>query len=254
MYFIDELNGGNVYKFTSAANFGEGQEREGRLLCCRPDLRPASRQRQHAERHRRVHWVPFTDAQRRRSARGTDHHGPRGVTSVDARNTTNLAAVQGHGLPAPRGHADPDGERRGVPLHDDDHHERGLPARSEEQHDLRLREPEHHQPGHRPCRWGLRSPTPTTSRSTMTGTSTSSRTSNGGGDDDIWFAKDLNRDGDLTDPGEGMARWASNGTVGLGVHRPVFRPDRQAPGLGQHPASATAATTGRSKSRSRRAP
>ena len=36
----------------------------------------------------------------------------------------------------------------------------------------------------------------------------------GGVDDDIWFAKDLNDDGDLTDPGEGIGRWASNGTVG----------------------------------------
>jgi secreted PhoX family phosphatase len=36
----------------------------------------------------------------------------------------------------------------------------------------------------------------------------------GGEDDDIWFALDLNKDGDLNDPGEGIGRWASNGTVG----------------------------------------
>jgi hypothetical protein len=36
----------------------------------------------------------------------------------------------------------------------------------------------------------------------------------GGVDDDIWFANDRNRDGDLTDPGEGIGRWASNGTPG----------------------------------------
>ena len=36
----------------------------------------------------------------------------------------------------------------------------------------------------------------------------------GGEGDDLWFAKDLNNDGDLTDPGEGLGRWASNGTVG----------------------------------------
>jgi len=35
----------------------------------------------------------------------------------------------------------------------------------------------------------------------------------GGADDDIWFAVDLNKDGDLNDPGEGLARWASNGAV-----------------------------------------
>ena len=37
---------------------------------------------------------------------------------------------------------------------------------------------------------------------------------NGGSDDDIWFAVDVNKDGDIADPGEGLARWASNGTVG----------------------------------------
>jgi secreted PhoX family phosphatase len=36
----------------------------------------------------------------------------------------------------------------------------------------------------------------------------------GGADDDIWFARDLNKDGDLADPGEGLGRWASNGTEG----------------------------------------
>ena len=36
----------------------------------------------------------------------------------------------------------------------------------------------------------------------------------GGVDDDIWFSKDLNQDGDLLDAGEGLARWASNGTLG----------------------------------------
>lgn len=33
-------------------------------------------------------------------------------------------------------------------------------------------------------------------------------------DDDIWFAKDRNKDGDLLDAGEGLGRWASNGTPG----------------------------------------
>lgn len=37
---------------------------------------------------------------------------------------------------------------------------------------------------------------------------------NGGTDDDIWFAKDINHDGDLLDAGEGIGRWASNGTKG----------------------------------------
>jgi secreted PhoX family phosphatase len=36
----------------------------------------------------------------------------------------------------------------------------------------------------------------------------------GGTDDDIWLARDLNGDGDLTDLNEGIGRWASNGSVG----------------------------------------
>jgi hypothetical protein len=37
---------------------------------------------------------------------------------------------------------------------------------------------------------------------------------NGAVNDDIWFANDINKDGDLLDAGEGVARWASNGTPG----------------------------------------
>lgn len=36
----------------------------------------------------------------------------------------------------------------------------------------------------------------------------------GTSDDDIWFANDINKDGDLNDAGEGLMRWASNGTPG----------------------------------------
>lgn len=37
---------------------------------------------------------------------------------------------------------------------------------------------------------------------------------NGGVDNDVWFARDLNKDGDLLDDGEGIGRWISNGTPG----------------------------------------
>lgn len=51
---------------------------------------------------------------------------------------------------------------------------------------------------------------------------------NGGVDDDIWFAKDINHDGDLLDAGEGLARWASNGTLGsefTGLYFDKFDPN-----------------------------
>ena len=61
----------------------------------------------------------------------------------------------------------------------------------------------------------------------------------GGADDDIWFAVDLNKDGDLLDAGEGLARWASNGTVGsefTGLYFDIRRPNRAYVNI-QHPDS-----------------
>jgi hypothetical protein len=62
---------------------------------------------------------------------------------------------------------------------------------------------------------------------------------NGGVDDDIWFAKDRNKDGDLLDAGEGLARWATNGTVGSEFTGLYFDPvnARRAWVNIQHPAS-----------------
>ena len=50
----------------------------------------------------------------------------------------------------------------------------------------------------------------------------------GGVDDDIWLAMDLNKDGDLLDEGEGLVRWASNGTPGselTGLYFDKFNPN-----------------------------
>jgi uncharacterized protein len=62
---------------------------------------------------------------------------------------------------------------------------------------------------------------------------------NGGVDDDIWFARDLNRDGDLADAGEGIGRWASNGTSGSEFTGLYFDPtDKRRAWVNiQHPAS-----------------
>lgn len=61
----------------------------------------------------------------------------------------------------------------------------------------------------------------------------------GGVDNDIWFAKDLNHDGDLADAGEGLARWASNGTQGsefTGLYFDKFKPNVAYVNI-QHPSS-----------------
>jgi hypothetical protein len=62
---------------------------------------------------------------------------------------------------------------------------------------------------------------------------------NGGVDNDIWFAADLNQDGDLLGPGEGLARWATNGTVGsefTGLYFDPFNKRRAWVNI-QHPSS-----------------
>ena len=62
---------------------------------------------------------------------------------------------------------------------------------------------------------------------------------NGGVDDDIWFARDWNKDGDLNDRGEGIGRWASNGTSGsefTGLYFDRGNPRRAWVNI-QHPAS-----------------
>lgn len=61
----------------------------------------------------------------------------------------------------------------------------------------------------------------------------------GGVDDDIWFARDLNHDGDLLDAGEGIGRWASNGTPGSefsGLYFDKFDPNKAYVNI-QHPGS-----------------
>jgi secreted PhoX family phosphatase len=61
----------------------------------------------------------------------------------------------------------------------------------------------------------------------------------GGVDDDIWVGVDLNKDGDLLDEGEGIARWASNGTQGsefTGLYFDFRNPNRAFVNI-QHPAS-----------------
>ena len=95
MYFIDELNGGNVYKYTSAAGLdavkdgGADYFAAGRTSVLRvgdgntPNATGA------------YTWVPFTNASGAGLPGSLTITDVRGVTSVDARNTTNLPAFKG---------------------------------------------------------------------------------------------------------------------------------------------------------------
>ena len=95
MYFIDELNGGSLYKYTSAASWGEiksgraGYFDAGQTFVLRvgngttPNATGA------------YTWVPITDAEGDALPGAITITDPNGVTSVDGRNTTDLPAFKG---------------------------------------------------------------------------------------------------------------------------------------------------------------
>ena len=213
MYFIDELNGGNVYKYTSDANLGLVQARRADYFAAGQTfvLRVGDGNTPNATGP--YTWVPITTetgAARPGALTITDTNG---VTSVDARNTTNLAAFKGTDYQRPE---DMQIQRVGNLEY--------LYMTTTTTHEV--------------YRMDLKNHTISVfvNRNTIdlaTGLAVGSALTNpdnlaidhegniyviedraGGSDDDIWFANDINKDGDLTDPGEGIWRWASNGTVG----------------------------------------
>ncbi len=94
MYFIDELNGGSVYRYSSAASLREVRHgadyfAAGQTFVLRVgDGNTPNATGQYT-------WVPFTDATGAALPGALTITDTRGVTSVDARNTTDLAAFKG---------------------------------------------------------------------------------------------------------------------------------------------------------------
>jgi len=213
MYFIDELNGGNIYRFTSAASWGEIMSGRAEYFDAGQTsvLRVGTGSVANATGP--FVWVPITNALGAPLPGALVITDPRGVTSLDARNTTNLAAFKGTDYQRPE---DMQIQRlAGVEI-------------------LYVTTTTTHQT------YAINLSTQNISvfadrntRDLATGLPVGSALANpdnlaidhegniyiiedraGGSDDDIWFARDLNKDGDLNDPGEGIGRWASNGSVG----------------------------------------
>jgi hypothetical protein len=223
MYFIDELNGGNVYKFAPAAPLAQ-------VIAGRADyfaagqtfvLRVGDGNTPNATGA--FTWVPFTDATGAALAGALTITDTIGVTSVDARNTTNLPAFKGTDYQRPE-----DLQIRTV---------RGVEylfmatTTTNEVYVLNLNT----------GRISVFANRNTTDLATglPVGSALASPDNlaldhegniyviedrSGGVDDDIWFAKDVNQDGDLNDSGEGLARWASNGTPGSELTGLYFDP------------------------------
>ena len=212
MYFIDELNGGNIYKYTSAASLGDVRRGADYFAAGQTFvLRVGDGSTPNATGG--YVWVPFTDAQGAALPGALTITDVRGITSVDARNTTNLPQFKGTDYQRPED----------LQIHQIRGREYLYVATTTTNEVYRL---------------DLQKQTISVfaNRNTLdlaTGLPVGAALSSpdnlaldhdgnlyvvedraGGADDDIWFAYDRNRDGDLNDPGEGLARWASNGTLG----------------------------------------
>jgi uncharacterized protein len=213
MYFIDELNGGHVYKYTPKAKMEDVMDRKADYFAAGQTsvLRVGNGNTPNATGA--YTWVPFTDMNGKALPGAVTLTDPNGVTSVDARASTIVPAYKGTDYQRPE-----DLQIQKV---------RGkeyLYMTTTTTHEI--------------YRLDLENNTISifANRNTIdlaTGLPVGSALANpdnlaidhdgniyivedraGGVDNDIWFARDLNKDGKLDGPGEGLARWATNGTIG----------------------------------------
>ncbi|MCC6990860.1 MAG: DUF839 domain-containing protein [Acidobacteria bacterium] len=238
MYFIDELNGGAIYRYTPAADFKK-------VLRGRADYFAAGRtdvlrvgDGTTANAVGTYGWVPITDWKGQALPGAITITDVNGVTSVDARNTTDLPTFKGTDYQRPE-----DLQIQRV---------RGreylyvATTTTNEVYRLDLRNQVISVFANRStldlatgAAVGSGLTSPDNLAIDARGNLYIVEDRNGGVDDDIWFARDLNRDGDLLDAGEGLGRWASNGTVGSEFSGLYFDPfnSRRAWVNIQHPTS-----------------
>jgi secreted PhoX family phosphatase len=213
MYFIDELNGGNVYKYTTAANLGLVQAGRADYFAAGQTFVLRVGDGNTANATGPFTWIPITTptgAARPGALTITDTNG---VTSVDARNTTNLPAFKGTDYQRP--------EDMQIQKVGNLEYMYMTTTTTNEVYRIDL------------TNSTISLFVNRNTRDLSTGSAVGSALASpdnlaidhegniyiiedraGGSDNDIWFANDINKDGDLNDPGEGIWRWASNGTVG----------------------------------------
>lgn len=213
MYFIDELNGGNVYKYLPAADYGDVKNGYADYFAAGQTfvLRVGDGNTPNATGA--YSWVPFTDAQGAALPGALLITDTNGVTSVDARNTTNLPSFKGTDYQRPEDLLIQ--KSRGA------EYLYMATTTSNEVYRLDLKKQTISVFANRNtidlatgAAVGAALASPDNLAIDHEGNIYVIEDRNGGVDDDIWFAKDRNQDGDLTDAGEGLARWASNGTPG----------------------------------------
>lgn len=213
MYFIDELNGGSLYKYVPAATWGQimsgrkGYFDAGQTFVLRVGAGTVP------NATGSYTWVPITDATGAALPGAITVTDPNGVASVDGRNTTDLPEFKGTDYQRPE-----DLQLQTV---------RGverLYVTTTTTHETYVLDLAAQTIGVFADRSTIDLATgaavgdalanPDNLAVDADGNVYIVEDRNGAVDDDIWLAKDLNGDGDLTDPGEGIGRWASNGTPG----------------------------------------
>jgi hypothetical protein len=238
MYFIDELNGGNVYRYTPVAKWGDVMGGKAEYFDAGQTfvLRVGDGNTPNATGP--YVWIPITNKFGAPLTDAVVITDANGVTSVDARNTTNIAKFKGTDYQRP--------EDLQIQTLKSGQYLYMTTTTTNETYRLDLQK---------------QIITVFADQSTIdlaTGNAVGSALRSpdnlaldhdgniyiiedraGGVDNDIWFAKDLNGDGDLTDPGEGIGRWASNGTPGSEFTGLYFDPmDKRRAWVNiQHPSS-----------------
>ena len=213
MYFIDEVNGGSLYRYTPAASWGEirsgraGYFDAGQTAV----LRVGDGTTPNATGS--YTWVPITDEQGDALPGALTITDPRGVTSVDGRNTTNLPRFKGTDYQRPEDLQVQvvNGVERLYVTTTTTHETYALDLGAQTISVFADRGTTDLATG-RPVGSALTNPD--NLALDHDGNVYVVEDRNGAVDDDIWIARDLNHDGDLSDAGEGLGRWASNGTVG----------------------------------------
>ena len=238
LYFIDELNGGCVYKFVSAAPLAKVKNGKADFFAAGQTfvLRVGDGNSPNATGA--YTWVPFTDDSGAALPGAISITDSRGVRSVDARNTSDLPAFKGTDYQRPE-------DLQIVTRHGRDYLYVATTT-TNEVYVLDLQAQNISVFANRnsiDLATGVAAGGAFTSPDNLAvdhdGNVYIIEDRNGGVDDDIWFAKDLNQDGDLLDAGEGVARWASNGTPGSEFTGLYFDPrDKRRAWVNiQHPSS-----------------
>jgi len=213
MYFIDELNGGNIYKYTPAARFDKVLKGKadyfaaGRTFVLRVgDGNTPNATGQYT-------WVAFTDWSGRALPGARTLTDSNGVTSVDARNSTDQPQFKGTDYQRP--------EDLQIQTMRGKQYLYVTTTTTNQVYRLDLQKQSISVFVDRNttdlatgAAVGAALASPDNLAIDHDGNIYVIEDRGGGVDDDIWFARDLNRDGDLRDAGEGIGRWASNGTLG----------------------------------------